>query len=222
MASVRHLGLFPQCVPLNNPIFDPTYQWAAEIFECDLFTAIAFFWKIKKIKLNLVTTFSYEALDLSGNTYIYSNTKSSDFIYSIEGANSEKDLVCNSFSWSVQSQDPNNEIIGPAEGFNFSPQWKNGEKYYIGSIAIGVTVRDAPDAPLGRIGVSLTFGLPELNNPYWDSASTNNITFSREDIVLNSTTKVKTNVIKEEEKTLWYSNIDSWQMSILEHWPYDS
>ena len=222
MATVLKIGKFPFCVPIKNPIDIPNLQWAAEILKCDEKTALAFFWRIKKIKLEVTATFSYGAFDENGDTYPYTSTKTSNFFYYTLEVENEKDLICKSFSWIAESEDPNNEIFGEITSVDFfSPRWEDKDKkiYYVG-IPFGVIVRDDPDAPLGRIGVSLLFGFPPPNSDYWPQP--NNLSFE-EDVFINlgNNFTFETNVIKNFENVLWNSSIDFWEITVDEYWEYD-
>lgn len=223
MASVRHLGFFPHCVPTSNPIFNANDRWSAEILECDLFTAMALFWRIKKLKLNIVATYSYDAYDEYGGTYPYTNTKSFELVYSLTSPSDELGLICSGPFWVVTTQNSPVEIWNATESptLNFSPTWRDGETYYVGS-NFGAIVRDNAESPAGAIGAALLFGLPPLDHPWWDGYPVSDIvSFSRETIDLGNNIKVTTNVVTFESSKFYNTSIDSWELRADEFWPYD-
>jgi hypothetical protein len=66
MATVRHLGLFPRCIPKENPIpSEPLLNYGS------LQSSVAFYWRVKKFSGTATITATFEVI-----------------------ADSEKDLVC--------------------------------------------------------------------------------------------------------------------------------
>jgi hypothetical protein len=56
MASVRKIGLFPKCVPTQNP--DPS-STTYSAFWAEADAAVGFFWRVKTFTLQLTGTFNY-------------------------------------------------------------------------------------------------------------------------------------------------------------------
>ena len=76
MATVRHLGYFPFCLPLSNPVdTEPNFGYA------NLASAIAFFWRVKKFKWSATLSDGVSNSALCSSTF----TRIAD---------SEKNLVC--------------------------------------------------------------------------------------------------------------------------------
>ena len=76
MATIRHLGYFPFCLPLSNPVdTQPNFGYA------NLASAMAFFWRLKKFKWSATLS------DGGSNSALCSSTFT-------RIADTEKNLVC--------------------------------------------------------------------------------------------------------------------------------
>ena len=125
MATVRHLGLFPFCLPLSNPVTDPEFQWVNESLNGDIASSLAFYWRVKKLRVSIsasVRLFYPDIFDLQDSGSGYADIYRQDI-------NTETDLVCKTIgeeSYAIQT-DGSIEAGFFDPLYSWKPEWFNSE-----------------------------------------------------------------------------------------------
>lgn len=223
MATVSHLGLFPKgCLPTSNPIDEEIYKWVNEAFECNLTSAMALYWRIKKVKLTITAHFerwSYDNNDPPNLQQDYSIEITQEGFITLNNIESEKELVCGNAYWEY-SGDILGNLNGGSEELIFRPTWVDGDTYYVAYPFIG-SILDPNDERGGA--ASIYFGFPPAEDPYWFPVT--NVTSSRETIDFGNNVSFETTVTVSEytlENSEFYvAKITDWALTVEEWWGYD-
>jgi hypothetical protein len=231
MATVRHLGLFPFCLPDKNPYTQPL-EWVGKTFRADLRSATALFWRIKRIKIEASVHWRGWTFDQNANLVEdYNYTTDHQYFAKLFNKQKETDLICPDPS-GLQWLDWRAENEGLGEGVGegdqwtlsgseklFEPLWKDEKTYYLG-LPFYIVITNPSDQ---RNSAQIFFGYPPEDDPYWEGIT--NVSTSDQEVDFGNGIKARTIVAKAElpgpPSIAIASTITSWSIKAVEYWPYD-
>jgi hypothetical protein len=249
MASVRKIGLFPKCVPTQNP--DPS-STTYSAFWAEADAAVGFFWRVKTFTLELTATFvtnngettetasgavtlvrcyypenSFLPLQATSETQLVCGVPSNFFDYGPEGSYPLSSQMRNPlWRWTNRTAQffsgadrIENGLLLP-DGFLWSPEWRSGNTIYF---ANPVSIRISR----GYASVTVYLGLPSesFSSPLPSVSFTHSMPsfdFGHGSINTRQTVEVENqNLDPESIFTPDTATFNSFTWSATEYWPYD-
>lgn len=185
MAEVRHIGLFPfqsstkgntACLPQSNPTTLPEFQWENSSFRGNIASAVAFYWRIKRLRFSISATIRLQVR--SGDEIIFDEQDSGSGYADVyrQDIATETDFVCKPItndSYAIETSGAN--IVAsfantdPPGQRNWRPVWYDPQTGLVNFQGIFDIAWISTSPDLDRESASVKLGYPAN---YFDPAPT--------------------------------------------------